>query len=113
MAVFQQALQFMRVTIRMAVRYMWGGEIAISRLLMDSCEANYHFRAFHEGDQIPAKVIPGKQACYVPHNGLEVFKPNFELLSGSGFQWIGSSNGHVPAGGECKLSFLTASQLNS
>lgn len=27
-----------------------------------------------------------------------MFKPNFELLSGSGFTWVGSSNGHVPAG---------------
>jgi hypothetical protein len=47
---------------------------------------------------IPAKVIPSKNACYVPHNGLEHFKPSFELLSGSGFQWIGSSNGHLPEG---------------
>jgi hypothetical protein len=58
----------------------------------------YVGRAFHEGDQIPAKVIPSKQACYVPHNGLEVFKPNFDLLSGTGFNWVGSSNGHVPTG---------------
>lgn len=61
-------------------------------------QLNLNFRAFHEGDQIPAKVIPSKQACYVPHNGLEVFKPNFDLLSGTGFTWVGSSNGHVPAG---------------
>lgn len=54
--------------------------------------------AFHEGDQIPAKVIPSKQACYVSHNGMEIFKPNYELLSGTGFTWVGSSNGHVPAG---------------
>lgn len=39
-----------------------------------------HFSAFHDGDQIPAKVLPSKQACYVSHNGLEVFKPNFEIL---------------------------------
>lgn len=43
-------------------------------------------------------MIPSKNACYVPYNGLEIFKPNFELLSGNGFQWIGSSNGHVPEG---------------
>lgn len=49
--------------------------------------------AFHEGDQLPAKIIPSKQACYVSHNGLEIFKPNFELLSGHGFTWVGSSNG--------------------
>lgn len=56
----------------------------------------YVGRAFHDGDQLPAKVIPSKQACYVSHNGLEVFKPNFEFLSGTGFTWISSSNGHVP-----------------
>lgn len=43
-------------------------------------------------------MIPSKQACYISHNGLEVFKPNFEILSGTGFTWVGSSNGHVPAG---------------
>lgn len=58
----------------------------------------FHSSAFHEGDQLPAKVIPSKQACYVSHNGLEIFKPNFELLQGSGFTWVGSSNGHVPDG---------------
>ncbi|CRK93742.1 CLUMA_CG007270, isoform A [Clunio marinus] len=58
----------------------------------------YVGRAFHEGDQIPAKVIPSKQACYVSHNGLEHFKPTFEVLSGTGFTWVGSSNGHVPPG---------------
>ena len=34
----------------------------------------------------------------MPHNGLEVFKPNFDLLSGTGFTWVGSSNGHIPSG---------------
>lgn len=58
----------------------------------------FNHSAFHEGDQLPAKVIPSKQACYVSHNGLEIFKPNYELLSGHGFTWVGSSNGHVPAG---------------
>lgn len=58
----------------------------------------YVGRAFHEGDQTPAKVIPSKQACYISHNGLEIFKPTFEALTGSGFTWVSSSNGHVPAG---------------
>jgi len=58
----------------------------------------YVGRAFHEGDMLPAKVIPSKQACYISHNGMEIFKPNYELLSGAGFTWIGSSNGHAPAG---------------
>lgn len=55
-----------------------------------------NFSAFHEGDMLPAKVIPSKNAAYVPHSGLEIFVPQFELLSGSGFSWIPSSNGHIP-----------------
>uniref|UniRef100_A0A8D8FF74 (northern house mosquito) hypothetical protein n=1 Tax=Culex pipiens TaxID=7175 RepID=A0A8D8FF74_CULPI len=55
-------------------------------------------RAFHEGDQLPAKVLPSKQAAYVSHNGCEIFKSHFEVLSGTGFTWVHSSNGHVPAG---------------
>lgn len=58
----------------------------------------YVGRAFHEGDQIPAKVMPSKQAAYISHNGMEIFKHNYEILSGTGFTWVGSSNGHTPAG---------------
>lgn len=58
----------------------------------------YVGRAFHEGDMLPAKIIPSKQACYVPYNGMEVFKHHFEYLCGNGFTWVGSSNGHVPTG---------------
>lgn len=58
----------------------------------------YVGRAFHEGDQIPAKVLPSKKACYIPYNGSEVFKSNYEVLCGTGFTWVGSSNGHVPGG---------------
>jgi len=58
----------------------------------------YVGRAFHEGDMLPAKVIPSKQACYVSYNGMEVFKHHFEYLCGNGLTWVGSSNGHVPDG---------------
>lgn len=58
----------------------------------------YVGRAYHEGDQLPAKVVPSKQAAYVSHNGMEIFKAHFEVLTGSGFTWVGSGNGHVPAG---------------
>uniref|UniRef100_A0A8W7PYF2 DUF3421 domain-containing protein n=1 Tax=Anopheles coluzzii TaxID=1518534 RepID=A0A8W7PYF2_ANOCL len=40
----------------------------------------YIGRAYHEGDQLPAKVIPSKQAAYVSHNGMEIFKTHFETL---------------------------------
>lgn len=58
----------------------------------------YVGRAFYAGDQLPAKVIPSKQACYVSYNGGEHFVQDFELLQGTGFTWVGSSNGHVPDG---------------
>lgn len=41
--------------------------------------AIYVGRAFHEGDQIPAKVIPSKNSAYVPHNGQEVTKYQYEV----------------------------------
>lgn len=56
----------------------------------------YVGRAVHGYSEIPAKVIPSKQACYVTYDGQEIFKDNFEYLVGHGFQWIGSANGHVP-----------------
>lgn len=40
--------------------------------------------------------MPSKQACYVSFNGQEIFKPSFEYLVGEGFEWVGSSSGHVP-----------------
>jgi hypothetical protein len=39
----------------------------------------YVGRTYHEGDQLPAKVIPSKQAAYVGHNGQEIFKHHFEV----------------------------------
>lgn len=58
----------------------------------------YVGRAFHEADQLVAKIIPSKQAAYVAFNGQEILKHNFEVLSGEGFTWVGSGNGHVPEG---------------
>ncbi|KAJ8913705.1 hypothetical protein NQ315_007422 [Exocentrus adspersus] len=60
----------------------------------------YVGKAFHNGDWIPAKVIPGKQACYVPYNGTEVFVENFQVLCGPAhsFDWVHSSGGHIPPG---------------
>ncbi|CAO1428123.1 unnamed protein product [Diamesa hyperborea] len=58
----------------------------------------YVGRAMEGCAAIPAKVIPCKQACYVSFNGKEILKQNFEYLVGSGLHWIGSGNGHAPAG---------------
>lgn len=57
----------------------------------------YVGRAFHEGDMIPAKVIPSKQVAYVPFSGSEVTKYEYQVLCGTGFTWVASSSGHVPA----------------
>ncbi|KAL7015574.1 hypothetical protein ACKWTF_016529 [Chironomus riparius] len=71
----------------------------------------YVGRAFHDGDQLPAKVIPSKQSCYVSHNGLEIFKSHFEYLSGTGFSWVASSNGHAPKGAVIAGNTVTGEPL--
>lgn len=58
----------------------------------------YIGRATHEGDIIPAKVIPSKQVAYICFNGLEIAKHQFEILCGGQTRWVGSGNGQVPAG---------------
>lgn len=39
----------------------------------------YVGRAFHEGDMIPAKVIPSKQIAYVPFGGSEIPKYDYQV----------------------------------
>ncbi|CAB3222312.1 unnamed protein product [Arctia plantaginis] len=58
----------------------------------------YAGRASHEGDIIPAKVIPSKQACYVSYGGEEILKDQFEVLIPAVFSWQYSMNGQVPPG---------------
>ncbi|CAG9135337.1 unnamed protein product [Plutella xylostella] len=58
----------------------------------------YAGRCHHEGDIIPAKVIPSKNACYISYGGEEVFKDQFELLVPAMFSWQFSTNGAVPPG---------------
>lgn len=55
-------------------------------------------RAYHEGDLLPAKVIPSRNAAYVSHSGREISVHQFEILCGNGLTWVASSNGHVPDG---------------
>jgi hypothetical protein len=54
--------------------------------------------AYHEGDMLPAKVVPKRQECYVSYDGYEIEKSHFEYLIGTGFNWTLASHGHVPAG---------------
>lgn len=41
--------------------------------------AIYVGRALHEGDMIPAKVMPSKQIAYVPYGGAEIPKHDYQV----------------------------------
>ncbi|KYN04850.1 hypothetical protein ALC62_04234, partial [Cyphomyrmex costatus] len=56
----------------------------------------YVGRAFHDGDMLPAKVIPDKGVAYVCHNGEEHPKDNYEVLVQGEFAWEFCNNGEVP-----------------
>jgi len=61
-------------------------------------DAIYVGRAYHEGDLLPAKVIPNKGCAYVAYGGAEHLKHDFELLAGYGYGWVPDANGRVPPG---------------
>lgn len=61
-------------------------------------DAIYVGRAYHDGDLLPAKVIPSKGCAYVAYGGQEHVKHDFELLAGYGYGWVPDSNGSVPPG---------------
>lgn len=56
----------------------------------------YIGRAFHEGDNIPGKVLPAARAMYVSHNGLEIAKHQYEVLCGGSVIWVPSGHGSIP-----------------
>ncbi|XP_058810749.1 uncharacterized protein LOC131675688 isoform X2 [Phymastichus coffea] len=56
----------------------------------------YVGRALHDGDMLPAKVIPEKNVAYVCHGGHEIAKHVFEVLTKSDFHWVFASSGHIP-----------------
>ncbi|KAJ8979375.1 hypothetical protein NQ317_003074 [Molorchus minor] len=58
----------------------------------------YVGRAFHEGDWIPAKVIPSKDVAYVPYGGQEHAKDRFQVLCEQRFDWVPAHGGIVPPG---------------
>ncbi|XP_045767991.1 uncharacterized protein LOC123869214 isoform X2 [Maniola jurtina] len=58
----------------------------------------YAGRAHHEGDVLPAKVIPTKNACYIAYSGEEILKDQFEVLVPAMFSWQFSTGGNVPPG---------------
>ncbi|CAL7934216.1 unnamed protein product [Xylocopa violacea] len=63
---------------------------------IDGCSI-YVGRAFHEGDMLPAKIIPDKSVAYVCHNGQEHVKDDYEVLCQGEFAWEFCSNGSVPS----------------
>lgn len=58
----------------------------------------YIGRAFHEGDMLPAKVIPDKNSAFVCYGGEEHFKEDVEVLRAGTFVWEFSSAGNIPEG---------------
>ncbi|CAO1406268.1 unnamed protein product [Diamesa serratosioi] len=58
----------------------------------------YAGRAFHQGEMIPAKVIPDKQLAFICYGGEEIPKEDFEVLRSGDFVWEFASNGSVPEG---------------
>lgn len=58
----------------------------------------YVGRAFHDGDLLPAKVIPDKGIAYVSYGGAEHAVSDFELLRFGNFVWEFASHGSIPEG---------------
>lgn len=56
----------------------------------------YVGRALHEGEMLPAKVIPSKGCAYVCYSGYEVNKHNFEVLTGYGYNWVKPHHHVIP-----------------
>lgn len=53
-------------------------------------------RANHNGDLLPAKVLPQKNAAYVAYGGEEVLVENFEVLCRKELVWEHAAGGSVP-----------------
>ncbi|XP_055859197.1 natterin-1-like isoform X2 [Episyrphus balteatus] len=53
-------------------------------------------RSYHEGDNLPAKVVPSKYTAYVCWGGREITKNHYEVLVGNNYCWIPCAAGQVP-----------------
>lgn len=58
----------------------------------------YVGRAQHYGEMLPLKFVPKRRVAYVSKDGIEFFKPHFEVLTGLGFTWVPNTNGDIPKG---------------
>lgn len=56
----------------------------------------YVCRAFHNGDFIPGKAIPGRSSAYISYQGQEIHKTNFEILVGQHYIWVPAIDGYAP-----------------
>ncbi|CAG9860049.1 unnamed protein product [Phyllotreta striolata] len=59
--------------------------------------AIYIGKAYHEGDTLPAKIVPGRNACYIAYNGKEHLKTSYQVLCNLRPEWTSDSNGRVPS----------------
>jgi len=59
-------------------------------------EAQYVARARHEGDLIPAKLVPSHNVAYVAYGGGEHPHSQYEVLCGCNPQWIPVTGGNIP-----------------
>ncbi|XP_026475395.1 uncharacterized protein LOC113380251 [Ctenocephalides felis] len=56
----------------------------------------YLGRAIHNGDILPAKVIPGRRSAYVSYCGKEIRVHQFQMLVRPQYKWVTCQNGYVP-----------------
>lgn len=56
----------------------------------------YVGRAMHEGEMLPAKIIPSKGCAYVCYGGYEINKRNHEVLCGPGYAWVKPHHHVIP-----------------
>ncbi|KAM3959768.1 uncharacterized protein ACR2FA_006189 [Aphomia sociella] len=56
----------------------------------------YAARAEHEGDIVPAKFVPAKNACTIAYDGEEITKDHFEVLVPIELCWQEGYDGSVP-----------------
>uniref|UniRef100_A0A182NM72 Uncharacterized protein n=1 Tax=Anopheles dirus TaxID=7168 RepID=A0A182NM72_9DIPT len=57
----------------------------------------YVGRAPHEGDMLPANVIPARKISYVCYDGQEIAKTDFKVLVSGEYEWKYNCNGKVPS----------------
>lgn len=58
----------------------------------------YVGRSYYDGDLLPAKVLPTKNAAYVAHGGEEHLVEHYQVLCQPILEWVACQSGHVPPG---------------